>query len=192
MLSHFVIINFDVLFAECSFHFENNVFFVKLYYLFIIWNIKDLIKMFILYSKYSIAIFQLDLSKGLHKNFLTFNKDTNAIFWYMIWFAFDFTALMDNLFILVSSIEERLAIWVFNLTFGTYPVLTNLAFQMGLDEVTLVKMPIAATTDKRLVKYLVWIMICAEDPTLAWEGMRFWWNGLITVVFYIETFPNAA
>jgi hypothetical protein len=66
--------------------------------------------MLILYPKYLIPIFQLYLSKRLHHNLLTFDKDTNPIIRYMAGLALDFTALMDDLFILIGSIKEGLAI----------------------------------------------------------------------------------
>jgi hypothetical protein len=42
---------------------------------------------------------------------------------------------------------------------------------MGFDEVALIEVPVTATADEGLVIDLIGVVVCAEDPALAREGM---------------------
>lgn len=68
---------------------------------------------------------------------------------------------MDDLLILIGCIEERLTIRVFNLALGANPILTGLAFKMGLNEVALVEVSVTIAADKWLVVDFVGVVVGA-------------------------------
>lgn len=129
-------------------------------------NVVNLVDISVIDSDYFCALFVLVSSEWLYYYLLTLDIDTHSIVRYLLVISNSYLlASFCQLVVTKDSAKQLSTIWFFELTVSTHPKFTHFAFNMFLNELIVIIVFTACTTDK-------WFVVCHESTSLIIAAMK--------------------